>query len=72
MFNFFNFGSGGGKDFAHCEVGGGSGKRESDPDQELFIFFGSSIFSLADEDDLLELFIECGLSFGGHLLVVKF
>ena len=72
MLDFYNFGSGGGKDFTHCEVSCGSGKRESDPDPELSIFFGSSIFSLADEDDLWELFIECGLSFGGHLLVVKF
>ena len=72
MFDFFNFGSGGGKDFAHCEVGGGSGKRESDLDPELSIFSGSSNFSCADEDNLWELFIECGLSFGRHLLVVKF
>ena len=57
MFDFFNFGSGSCKDFAHCEVSGGSGKRESDPDPELSIFFGSGIFSLADEDNLWELFI---------------
>ena len=72
MFDFFNFGSGSRKDFAHCEVGSGSGKLESDLDPELSIFFGSGIFSLADEDDLWELLIECGLSFGRHLLVVKF